>query len=205
MEENAMGDTFIVPVEALTRDPLRAAPSKSKEMGKTDAGCSVPIHRSGGRVPEGATPKWRAFLSRRSYTVSVQLEGGSGKASVASPGWLQENGGGLRYHYLSSSNYDYMKVDGEKYDPLNAEGERHLRSPFPPLDRNARPGGYHCHEYASRDRVHPVFRPATIEKAHEAHRIQRALLASTPVLACSLAGAGRSPTPEATGGAIGTP
>ena len=57
------------------------------------------------------------------YSIQVDLEGGSGKASVSSPTLMIVKDGRM-YAELqwSSSNYDYMIVDGEKYLPTNEEG-----------------------------------------------------------------------------------
>ena len=49
------------------------------------------------------------------YSIQVDLEGGSGKASVTSPTlFTVEDGHGYARIQWSSSNYDYMIVDGEK-------------------------------------------------------------------------------------------
>ena len=57
------------------------------------------------------------------YSIQVDLEGGSGKASVTSPTlFTVEDGHGYARIQWSSSNYDYMIVDGEKYLPTNEEG-----------------------------------------------------------------------------------
>lgn len=57
------------------------------------------------------------------YSIQVDLEGGSGKASVTSPTILTvEDGKAYARIQWSSSNYDYMIVDGEKYLPTNEEG-----------------------------------------------------------------------------------
>ena len=49
------------------------------------------------------------------YSIQVDLEGGSGKASVTSPTILTvEDGKAYARIQWSSSNYDYMIVDGEK-------------------------------------------------------------------------------------------
>ena len=57
------------------------------------------------------------------YSIQVELEGGSGKASVSSPTLMLVKEGKM-YARLqwSSSNYDYMKVDDVQYDPVNTEG-----------------------------------------------------------------------------------
>ena len=57
------------------------------------------------------------------YSILVDLEGGSGKASVTSPTLITVKGGEVTANIQwSSSNYDYMIVDGEKYLPVNDEG-----------------------------------------------------------------------------------
>ena len=57
------------------------------------------------------------------YSVQVDLEGGSGKASVTSPTLLKvEDGKAYAQIQWSSSNYDYMVVDNTKYLPTNEEG-----------------------------------------------------------------------------------
>ena len=57
------------------------------------------------------------------YSIQVDLEGGSGKASVTSPTILTvKDGHAYAQIQWSSSNYDYMIVDGEKYLPTNEEG-----------------------------------------------------------------------------------
>lgn len=72
--------------------------------------------------PEETAPA-AASLEDGTYTVAVTLAGGSGRASVGSPAALRvENGAVWATITWSSSNYDYMKVDGEKYLPLSMEG-----------------------------------------------------------------------------------
>lgn len=57
------------------------------------------------------------------YSIQVDLEGGSGKAGVVSPTVLiVRDGKAFTQLQWSSSNYDYMIVDGEKYLPVNEEG-----------------------------------------------------------------------------------
>lgn len=58
------------------------------------------------------------------YTIDLSFEGGSGKAEVLSPATVTVSGeevtATIRW---SSPNYDYMIVDGEKYLPINTEGD----------------------------------------------------------------------------------
>lgn len=69
-------------------------------------------------------------LEDGTYTVAVTLEGGSGRASVESPATLTVADGSVTADILwSSSNYDYMKVDGVQYDPVNTDGNSEFRIP----------------------------------------------------------------------------
>ena len=62
-------------------------------------------------------------LTTGEYSIQVDLEGGSGKASVSSPTLMLVKDGRM-YAELqwSSSNYDYMIVDGEKFLNESEEG-----------------------------------------------------------------------------------
>ena len=69
------------------------------------------------------------------YTVEVALEGGSGRATVDSPTTLKvENGAATLTVTWSSPNYDYMLVDGEKYLPVNTEGNSVFEIPVKVLN-----------------------------------------------------------------------
>ncbi len=58
------------------------------------------------------------------YTANVTLAGGSGRASVQSPAALRCSGGQFYASIVwSSPNFDYMKVDGVRYEPVSAPGE----------------------------------------------------------------------------------
>ena len=57
------------------------------------------------------------------YTAAVVLEGGSGRASVDSPCEITvKDGEAMAEICWSSPNYDFMIVNGEKYEPVNTEG-----------------------------------------------------------------------------------
>lgn len=70
------------------------------------------------------------------YSIQVDLEGGSGKASVSSPTlMLVKNGRMYAELQWSSSNYDYMIVDGEKFQNESEEGRNSVFSiPVTALD-----------------------------------------------------------------------
>ena len=68
--------------------------------------------------------------------VEVGLVGGSGKASIDTPAAVKtdENGQYILTVSWSSPYYDYMIVDGEKYMPVNEEGNSVFEIPIPSLD-----------------------------------------------------------------------
>ena len=67
-------------------------------------------------------------------TIGVTLEGGSGKATVESPAGLKGSDGNYTVRLVwSSPHYDYMIVDGEKYLPVNTEGNSVFEIPVKDL------------------------------------------------------------------------
>ena len=69
------------------------------------------------------------------YSIQVDLEGGSGKASVTSPTILTvKDGQAYAQLQWSSSNYDYMIVDGTKYLPSSTEGGSVFEIPVSAFD-----------------------------------------------------------------------
>ena len=74
-------------------------------------------------------------LADGTYSIAVTLEGGSGKVSVQSPCTLTVADGKMTAEITwSSPNYDYMIVDGEKYLPVNTEGNSVFEIPVAALD-----------------------------------------------------------------------
>lgn len=74
-------------------------------------------------------------LEDGTYTVELTLEGGSGKAEVISPATVVVSGGtAAATIQWSSPNYDYMLVDGEKYLPVNTEGNSVFNIPVDRFD-----------------------------------------------------------------------
>ena len=67
-------------------------------------------------------------VSEGDYTIEVSLEGGSGKATITSPAQIKTSDDGSQVVLVewSSPNYDYMLVGGEKYLPVNPEGENSI-------------------------------------------------------------------------------
>jgi len=69
------------------------------------------------------------------YRIDVTLSGGSGKASVSSPASIVISGDSMTARIeWSSPDYDYMLVDGEKYLPVNTEGNSVFEIPVSELD-----------------------------------------------------------------------
>lgn len=70
-----------------------------------------------------------------SYTIELTMEGGSGRAGIQSPAQITVADGVVTATLeWSSPNYDYMLVDGEKYLPVNTEGNSVFEVPVEALD-----------------------------------------------------------------------
>ena len=86
---------------------------------------------------DGAEKKTVADLNLEDgdYTTEVTLEGGSGRATVDSPAAITiKDGEATATIVWSSPNYDYMLVDGEKYEPVNTEGNSTFEIPVDGFD-----------------------------------------------------------------------
>ena len=72
-----------------------------------------------GRIPDGE------------YAASVTLTGGSGKAYIESPCSVSVSGKEITADIVwSSENYDFMMIDGVKYEPVNSEGNSEFVIPI---------------------------------------------------------------------------
>lgn len=70
-----------------------------------------------------------------SYTIDLTFEGGSGKAQVLSPATVKVSDGTVTATIQwNSPNYDYMIVGGEKYLPVNTEGNSVFEIPVAAFD-----------------------------------------------------------------------
>ncbi len=71
-----------------------------------------------------STNKNENVISEHNYFVDISFEGGTGKAYIKSPVEITDNNGKLSAKFVwSSSNYDYMIVNGQKYENENNGGE----------------------------------------------------------------------------------
>ena len=75
------------------------------------------------QTADGAQRTDVGSLADGTYTAELTFEGGSGKAQILSPATVTADGGKVTATVeWSSPNYDYMIVDGEKYLPVNTDG-----------------------------------------------------------------------------------
>lgn len=75
-------------------------------------------------------------LSDGTYEMELTFEGGSGKAKIQSPAIVTiQDGKATAKVEWSSPNYDYMLVDGEKYLPVNTEGNSVFEIPVSIFDK----------------------------------------------------------------------
>ena len=128
---------FIIPVEALDAPLPCAAFSKNKELWYARTllfrADSLPLEA----FAEGFFVTTESLgLEDGEYEAAVTLSGGSGRASVESPAVLTVKDGACEALITwGSKNYDYMKVDGEKFLPVNTEGNSQFRIPVACFDR----------------------------------------------------------------------
>lgn len=74
-------------------------------------------------------------LTDGEHTIEVTLEGGTGRASVDSPAVIRKNGDDIiAVITWSSPYYDYMIVDGQKYEPVNTDGNSVFEIPVGSFD-----------------------------------------------------------------------
>lgn len=74
-------------------------------------------------------------LAEGEHTAEVTLEGGSGKATVESPAVIRVSGDEcIAVITWSSPHYDYMIVDGQRYEPVNTEGNSVFEIPVAYFD-----------------------------------------------------------------------
>lgn len=128
--------SFTLPVEALDTGVSCAAFSKKKEKwyDRTLLFRADSLPQEAFQEARGTSAS-NLGLDDGEYTVDVTLSGGSGRASVESPAKLTVSGGEFTATILwSSSNYDYMLVDGVQYDPVNTEGNSTFEIPVLTFD-----------------------------------------------------------------------
>ena len=79
-------------------------------------------------------PKGQEALADGEYTVEAVLSGGTGKAKLLNPTALTVSEGKITATIVwSSSNYDYMIVNGDQYLPITTEGGSTFQIPVESL------------------------------------------------------------------------
>lgn len=114
--DEAGAKTFSLPVEALNAPTPCAAWSIRKQTwyDRTLTFSSDALPSQAWATPSGETPP-----ADGSYTASITLSGGSGRAEVASPAELTVTRGRPTATLVwSSPYYEYMLADGVRYDPV---------------------------------------------------------------------------------------
>lgn len=128
--------TFAVPVEALDKEIDCAAYSKNKEKWYDRELVFRSDSLPSGALADGLVTTVESLnLEDGMYTAEVRLEGGSGRASVESPAAIRAEGGKAYATIIwGSSNYDYMKVNDEKFDVMGTEGNSVFEIPVSGFD-----------------------------------------------------------------------
>ncbi len=120
-EEEVYG--FDIPVEALDEEFDLALIGTEGKWYDHRVRVSDPQPLENGVDAQGAATVEISKLSDGAYTAEVTLEGGSGRAHIDSPAQLTVRDGKMTASIAwDSEYYDYMMVDGERYEPVNTEG-----------------------------------------------------------------------------------
>ncbi len=85
--------------------------------------------------PDSAADPASDSISDGEHTIEVALEGGTGKATIQSPAVFRKKGDEYTAVITwSSPYYDYMIVDGQRYEPVNTEGNSVFEIPVASFD-----------------------------------------------------------------------
>lgn len=89
----------------------------------------------GCKAKEEPKQEARASIADGTYTVELTMEGGTGKAKIASPARVAVTNGKIAVTFVwSSANYDYMLVGGQKLLPEYIDGHSVFTVPVETLD-----------------------------------------------------------------------
>ena len=142
-EEENGAHVFAIAVPALNEPVPCAAFSKKKEMWydrdllfRADSLPDEAFVNGRGAQPDSQGKTVQELgLADGTYTASVTLEGGSGKASIEQPAIVTvRNGAAVARITWSSPSYDYMVVDGTKIEPVNEGGNSCFEMPLSKFD-----------------------------------------------------------------------
>ena len=134
MSEEVYG--FDIPVPAIGEEFTVAAIGKKGKWYDHKVSVKNPVKDENAQADEGEKVTAEELgLEDGEYTADVTLEGGSGRATVDSPANLVVKDGEVTATIVwSSPNYDYMLVGGEKYEPVNTEGNSTFEIPVDGFD-----------------------------------------------------------------------
>ncbi|HBB58993.1 MAG TPA: hypothetical protein DCZ52_01795 [Lachnospiraceae bacterium] len=136
-EKNESGaQLYRIPVEALDKSLSYAAYSSEKEKWYDVAlmFLSSSLSEEAFKVARYTTVS-ALGLEDGFYYVDVKLEGGTGKASVMSPSMISVREGMVAAMLMwSSDKYDYMIVDGQRYDADTSAGQSEFVIPVRGFD-----------------------------------------------------------------------
>ena len=86
-------------------------------------------------VPFTEPEKTKTILEKGTFEIEVALEGGTGRASIASPTEVYAENGEMYVKIVwSSANYDYMLVNGAKFEPEIIDGHSVFMIPIESVD-----------------------------------------------------------------------
>lgn len=95
----------------------------------------IPLDASAMNTIDNSSETAQITLKDGQYTIKVDLEGGTGRATITSPAVLIVKDGSIYARIeWSSSKYDYMLVGEEKYLPLNEDGNSVFEIPITSFD-----------------------------------------------------------------------
>lgn len=128
MTEEVYG--FDVPVPVLEKEFDLALVGTKEKWYDHKVSVSNPTRSEGETQAKGSDT-----LEDGVYSMEITFEGGSGKAKILSPVTVTvADGKATAKVQWSSPNYDYMIVDGEKYLPVNKEGDSVFEIPVSKFD-----------------------------------------------------------------------
>lgn len=111
---------------------LSLMPSISKNLNPQTVNASETVTQSQALT---ASSQEKTDLDDGIYTIEAELGGGSGRASLNSAQIAVIDGAAMAMLEWSSSNYDYMIVNGAKYFPINDTGNSKFLIPVYAFDR----------------------------------------------------------------------
>ena len=130
--------TFTVPVDALDAGTDCAAFSRRKELwyDRTLVFLASSLPMEAWKNPPMTTVE-ELELADGMYWAEGTLSGGSGRTTIETPVAVTvTDGSAIAEIIFSSSNYDYVLVDGEKYETVNMEGNSTFLIPVAGFDYN---------------------------------------------------------------------